>query len=119
MKFLVEKGANPDVKDNFGITPLLAAVYENHADAVEYLISLGADTNAKGPDGMTALEAAESDAIKTLLQAAAGSAPASAPAPADSTPAAEESEGGEKKFDRPPTRPAAKTKKRFGFLRKK
>jgi ankyrin repeat protein len=28
MKFLVEKGANPDVKDNFGITPLLAAVYE-------------------------------------------------------------------------------------------
>lgn len=49
-----------------GITPLLAAVYEGHADVVEYLISQGASAKVKGPDGATALEAATDDNILTI-----------------------------------------------------
>jgi ankyrin repeat protein len=49
-----------------GITPLLAAVYENHAEVVEFLLSKGADAKIKGPDGATALEAATDDNILLL-----------------------------------------------------
>eukprot|EP01122_Echinamoeba_exundans_P014044 TRINITY_DN6282_c0_g2_i2.p1 TRINITY_DN6282_c0_g2~~TRINITY_DN6282_c0_g2_i2.p1 ORF type:complete len:142 (-),score=43.59 TRINITY_DN6282_c0_g2_i2:575-946(-) len=66
-KYLVSKGAKLDVKDGFGITPLLAAVYENHAEVVEFLLSKGADAKIKGPDGATAVEAAADDRVKELL----------------------------------------------------
>ncbi len=55
-------------KDNFGITPLLAAVYEGHADAVAALLKKGADKSIQGPDGLTALQAAEKDEVKALLK---------------------------------------------------
>mmetsp|Transcript_39523 Transcript_39523/g.62493 ORF Transcript_39523/g.62493 Transcript_39523/m.62493 type:complete len:133 (-) Transcript_39523:69-467(-) len=71
LKYLHSKGANCNVKDNFGITPLLAAVYESHEEAVKFLVSIGADTNVTGPDGMTAFEAAEKQSIKALLKPAA------------------------------------------------
>eukprot|EP01121_Diplochlamys_sp_Union-15-3_P016054 TRINITY_DN5398_c0_g1_i1.p1 TRINITY_DN5398_c0_g1~~TRINITY_DN5398_c0_g1_i1.p1 ORF type:complete len:130 (-),score=38.62 TRINITY_DN5398_c0_g1_i1:122-511(-) len=67
IKYLLSKGAKIDAKDAFGITPLLAAVYEGHSSAVAILLEKGANRNAKGPDGKTALEAAESDEIKKLL----------------------------------------------------
>lgn len=68
ISFLIAKGAKVDAADRFGITPLLAAVYEGHAEAVAALISAGADKSITGPDGKTALEAAESDAVKAALQ---------------------------------------------------
>jgi ankyrin repeat protein len=67
MKYLVSKGANVNAKDNYGITPLLAAVYENHSGAVQYLLSVKADKSIKGPDGKNAKDAAETEAIKKLL----------------------------------------------------
>eukprot|EP01120_Amphizonella_sp_Union-15-10_P003673 TRINITY_DN1408_c0_g2_i1.p1 TRINITY_DN1408_c0_g2~~TRINITY_DN1408_c0_g2_i1.p1 ORF type:complete len:130 (-),score=32.53 TRINITY_DN1408_c0_g2_i1:26-415(-) len=69
IEYLISKGAKVNVTDAFGITPLLAAVYEGHTDAVKLLLKHGADTKAKGPDGQTALQAAEKDEIKTLLSA--------------------------------------------------
>jgi ankyrin repeat protein len=45
-------------------------VYEGHEDAVTFLLSKGASTNVKGPDGLTPLEAAESQSMKDLLKGA-------------------------------------------------
>jgi len=42
--------------------------YIGHTEMVKYLVSIGADTSIKGPDGQTALEAAEKDEIKAILQ---------------------------------------------------
>jgi len=68
VKFLISKGADVNAKDNFGITPLLAATYEGHVDVVDILLKKGADKNVKGPDGMTPLEAAPNDRVKSLLK---------------------------------------------------
>ena len=68
LNFLVSKGANIEAKDAFGITPLLAAVYEGHDNAVRFLVSKGANKNVKGPDGMTPLEAAEKESIRVILR---------------------------------------------------
>jgi len=68
MKYLASKGANVNAKDKYGITPLLAAVYESHAPAVKFLLDNKADTSCKGPDGMTAKEAAEKPEIKALFK---------------------------------------------------
>jgi ankyrin repeat protein len=67
-QYLVSKGASVDAQDAFGITPLLAAVYEGHKGMVEFLLSKGANKNVKGPDGMTPAEAANDDEIRDLLQ---------------------------------------------------
>jgi len=67
MRYLVSKGGNINAKDNFGITPLLAAVYEGHEDAVKFLLSQGADKTVKGPDGQTPAQAAEKESIKKLF----------------------------------------------------
>ncbi|CAF0775303.1 unnamed protein product [Didymodactylos carnosus] len=34
---LIKNGANINIKDKFGITPLLAAIYESHASCVSYV----------------------------------------------------------------------------------
>uniref|UniRef100_A0A3B3R6L5 Myotrophin n=1 Tax=Paramormyrops kingsleyae TaxID=1676925 RepID=A0A3B3R6L5_9TELE len=54
--------------DKHGITPLLSATYEGHVSCVKILLEKGADKEQKGPDGLSAFEAAESDAIKALLK---------------------------------------------------
>ncbi|EGC37089.1 hypothetical protein DICPUDRAFT_54221 [Dictyostelium purpureum] len=68
LDFLISKGAKFNDADGYGITPLLAAVYENHVQAVELLLKRGAKKDAKGPDGQTAYEAAEKEEIKKLLK---------------------------------------------------
>jgi len=68
LQYLVSKGAKVDSLDKYGITPLLAAVYEGHKEVVELLLKLGAKKDIKGPDGKTPLEAAEKDSIKALLK---------------------------------------------------
>ena len=36
MEYLLSKGAQVDSKDSYGITPLLAAVYEGHDEGQNY-----------------------------------------------------------------------------------
>ena len=54
--------------DKYGITPLLAAIYEGHEEAVKVLILKGADKSGKAPDGRSYLEVAESDEMRALLK---------------------------------------------------
>lgn len=66
--YLLSKGAKVNAKDNYGITPLLAATYEGHTEAVKMLLEAKADPSIKGPDGSTAKEAAEKDEIRKLFK---------------------------------------------------
>ncbi len=42
---LLDKGAKPNVSDGTGVTPLLAAAFDNRVEVVELLIEKGADIN--------------------------------------------------------------------------
>lgn len=66
--YLVEAGAKVNVDDKHGISPLLAAVFEGHADCVKLLLQKGANKNGKAPDGQSYLDSADSDEIKALLK---------------------------------------------------
>ncbi|XP_077091342.1 myotrophin isoform X2 [Siphateles boraxobius] len=68
LEFLLSKGADVNAPDKHGITPLLSATYEGHVTCVKILLEKGADKERKGPDGLSAFEAAESEAIKALLK---------------------------------------------------
>ncbi|KAK3558235.1 hypothetical protein QTP86_013971 [Hemibagrus guttatus] len=68
VEFLLSKGADVNAPDKHGITPLLSATYEGHYSCVQILLEKGADKERKGPDGLSAFEAAESEAIKALLK---------------------------------------------------
>ncbi|PRP81217.1 hypothetical protein PROFUN_02051 [Planoprotostelium fungivorum] len=68
ISYLLSKGADINAKDQYGITPLLAAVYEDHFDAAKTLVEKKADVSAKGPDGQTAKQRAEKDSIKALFK---------------------------------------------------
>jgi ankyrin repeat protein len=56
------------VKDNFGNTALLNALYESHTGAVKELLKAGADASVKGPDGRTCKEIASNDETKALFK---------------------------------------------------
>eukprot|EP01108_Squamamoeba_japonica_P000752 TRINITY_DN1271_c0_g1_i1.p2 TRINITY_DN1271_c0_g1~~TRINITY_DN1271_c0_g1_i1.p2 ORF type:complete len:123 (+),score=60.40 TRINITY_DN1271_c0_g1_i1:61-429(+) len=68
IRYLAQKGADVNAKDNFGNTALLNAVYEGHTGAVKELLKLGANTSVKGPDGKTPKEAADKDEIRALFK---------------------------------------------------
>jgi len=68
IQYLVSKGADVNKEDKHGITPLLAAVWEGHASSVKALLEAGARKDGKTPDGQSYLSAAESTAVKALLQ---------------------------------------------------
>ncbi|XP_016307660.1 myotrophin [Sinocyclocheilus anshuiensis] len=68
LEFLLSKGADVNAPDKHGITPLLSATYEGHVSCVKILLEKGAVKERKGPDGLSAFEAAESEAIKDLLK---------------------------------------------------
>lgn len=67
IEYLLSKGANLNVTDKHGITPLLAAIYEGHTSCVQLLLSRGADKSGKAPGGESYVECAEKEEIKALL----------------------------------------------------
>lgn len=68
VEYLISKGANVNAADKHGMTPLLCACYEGHVSCAKLLLEKGADKTCKGPGGMSAYEAVESDDLKELLK---------------------------------------------------
>ncbi|KAF7651006.1 hypothetical protein LDENG_00117490 [Lucifuga dentata] len=67
VEFLIQKGADINAPDKHGLTPLLCACYEGQLACAKILLEKGADKEIKGPNGISAFEAAECEAIKALL----------------------------------------------------
>ena len=65
---LLEAGANPNLQDEAGVTPLMVA---NSKDVVVALLKAGADPNLADKEGKTALMGADMELTKTLLAAGA------------------------------------------------
>jgi ankyrin repeat protein len=68
---LIEAGANINIQDNTGATPLFRASFNRHLDTIKVLISWGADINIQDNDGLTpiwtAIENGHTDVVKYLL----------------------------------------------------
>ena len=84
MHLLLQAGANVNVANVNGQTPLMAAARNGHIGAVRLLLEAGADVNAANAKGQTALMgAAQSghiEAVRLLLDADASTAGALPPA---------------------------------------
>ncbi|EDV98283.1 myotrophin [Drosophila grimshawi] len=68
LEYLVQIGADVNKLDKYGITPLLAAIWEGHTTSVEYLLQHGANKVGTTPTGQNYVEAAEKDEIKQMLE---------------------------------------------------
>ncbi|XP_054714590.1 myotrophin-like [Uloborus diversus] len=68
LNYLIDKGANIDAKDKYGISALLAAIWEGHTSCVKLMIDKGASKIGSTPDGASYIEAAEKPEIKELLK---------------------------------------------------
>lgn len=55
VRVLLEHGANPNIANDDGFTPLTIAVFHDHPEIVKLLISAKANLNARNLDGSTAL----------------------------------------------------------------
>lgn len=72
VKFLVEKGANVNVVDDFGQSPITLAVAQGYPDIIDILIDAGADINTKdnhvGTLLMLSISKNNKTSLKTLLR---------------------------------------------------
>ncbi|MDT7870756.1 MAG: ankyrin repeat domain-containing protein [Thermoproteus sp.] len=68
---LLKKGADPNVQDEYGDTPLRWAAFNGHVDVVELLLEHGADPTVKDKVGMTPLDLARKagyDGVVSLIE---------------------------------------------------
>ena len=70
MHLLLQAGADVNVRDEHGNTPLILSVMFN-ADLVSALLEAGADVNAHNDEGKTAFDKADDEDIKEILKKAA------------------------------------------------
>ncbi|KII71125.1 Myotrophin [Thelohanellus kitauei] len=68
IRYLLDSNADVNMCDEGGNSVLLTAIYEDHADCVELLLQRGADIKKVSPTGKTALEEANSERVKSILQ---------------------------------------------------
>jgi uncharacterized protein len=64
-------GADPNLRDNNGLTPLISAVARNRFEIVKLLVADGADVDATDPQGLTPLRIAtlqHYENVATLLR---------------------------------------------------
>lgn len=55
VKFSLERGANIEAKEKYGITPLFGAAIKVNTDTVALLLDRGANIEAENNDGITPL----------------------------------------------------------------
>ncbi|CAM9283623.1 unnamed protein product, partial [Choristocarpus tenellus] len=65
---LLEGGADPNVKDKLGRTPLWLATDENNKEVVQTLCEAGAMTNLEGPEGRTPLHLAARKGLSDIAE---------------------------------------------------
>ena len=72
---LARLGADVNIPDNIGTTPVYIAAFAGHANAIRILATLGADVKTPNKDGSTPLNVAiyykHTDAINVLAEMAA------------------------------------------------
>ncbi|XP_003384105.1 PREDICTED: putative IQ motif and ankyrin repeat domain-containing protein [Amphimedon queenslandica] len=68
INFLINNGANPNVKGQYGRTPLYRAAFSGRTEAVKVLLESGADPRVYADDGATPEQVASSQEIQYLLQ---------------------------------------------------
>ena len=77
LKKLIQKGADYEIKDTQGVSPLMTAAMKGHTEVVEYLAHKVRNIDEKRRDGQTALtlaiEADQSDVLKALVDNGASS----------------------------------------------
>jgi ankyrin repeat protein len=67
LKYLLHKGANPNVAVGLGYTPLHSAAYCNRVEIGRILLDHGADPGLRC-DGRTALEITQCEQLRNLLR---------------------------------------------------
>ena len=71
VKLLLDRGANIEEKDNYGITPIHRAAWEGQTDTVEFLLDRGANIEEKNNRGYTPIHSAaengKTDTVELLL----------------------------------------------------
>uniref|UniRef100_A0A131XKV7 Putative myotrophin n=1 Tax=Hyalomma excavatum TaxID=257692 RepID=A0A131XKV7_9ACAR len=68
LRYLIDKGADVNAKDKYGISPLLAAIWEGHTACVKLMVEKGASKDGRTPEGQSYMEAAEKQEIRDLLR---------------------------------------------------
>lgn len=68
LKEFLDKGVYVNMRDPDGRTPLIEAVWYNHADTVKLLLDKGADPNAKKNDGVNPLGVAVAKGYKDIAE---------------------------------------------------
>jgi ankyrin repeat protein len=67
VRFLIERGADPEARDAAGDTPLLIAIRQDNHRLATHLVNRGADVNVVTGDGQSALALAESLQFQELI----------------------------------------------------
>lgn len=68
VEYFVNNGANINIQDNQGYTPLIYATIEGYEEIVKYLLSKGADVSKKTSSGYTAKDWAEKNNQKSIVK---------------------------------------------------
>ena len=72
ISFLTQRGANPNIRDNKGVSPLQLAIRLNHVEGVEALLKAGANVDVTDTSGETPLIAAvharNTELVRLLLE---------------------------------------------------
>lgn len=68
LKEFLDKGVYVNMRDSDGRTPLIEAVWYNHADTVKLLLDNGADPNARKNDGVNPLGVAVGKGYKDIAE---------------------------------------------------
>ncbi len=65
---LLSSGADPNVRDSYGVTPLMETVDAGEAETVRMLLDYGADPSITDASGRTALSIARSNGFDEISQ---------------------------------------------------